>query len=81
MGYTNKRLGNMVLFTDEFGKPHHAIVTADWASEAYPNGAVNLVYVSDDENLTDPYGRQIVRKTSVVHKENQSAHGMFYIDA
>jgi hypothetical protein len=80
MGYTNKRLGKMVLFTDAVGKSHHAIVTADWASESYPNGSVNLVFVSDDETLTDPYGRQIVRQTSVVHREHQSAHGMFYED-
>lgn len=70
----------MVLFTDAVGKTHHAIVTADWGSDSWPDGAVNLVYVSDDENLTDPYGRQIVRQTSVVHKNNQSAHGMFYED-
>lgn len=80
MGYTQKRVGNMALFTDELGKSHHAVITADWSTETHDPGAVNLVYVSDDENLTDPYGRQIVRKTSVVHKSNQSAHGMFYED-
>lgn len=80
MGYTNERVGKAVIFTDEVQKEHAAVVTADWANSDEP-GAINLVYVSDDENLTDPYGRQIIRKTSVTHKSKQSAPGYFWVEA
>lgn len=80
MGYLTTRVSNMVLFTDAVGKTHHAIVINEFSSETYPKGSVNLVFVSDDEALTDPYGRQIVRQSSVPHQEHQSAHGMFYVD-
>lgn len=37
--------------------------------------SINVVYVSDNENERDPYGLQILRQTSVPHKQLQSAHG------
>lgn len=39
---------------------------------------VNLVYCSKDTMKKDPYGRQIERATSVVHKSNQPAHGNYW---
>jgi len=38
----------------------------------------NLVYVSGDTAKTDPYGRQLERATSVVHKSKQPAHGNYW---
>lgn len=38
----------------------------------------NLVYVDGDRTKNDPYGRQISRETSVVHKSKQPAHGNFW---
>jgi len=38
----------------------------------------NLVCVSGDVAKTDPYGRQIERATSVVHRSKQAAHGNFW---
>lgn len=38
----------------------------------------NLVYVSSDQMKKDPYGRQIERATSVVHKSKQPAGGNFW---
>jgi hypothetical protein len=40
--------------------------------------AINLVYVSSDETQTDPYGRQIVRASSVSADGPHTAHGRFY---
>lgn len=40
--------------------------------------SLNLVFVTDDETQTDPYGRQIARNTSVCHKSAQAAHGMYW---
>jgi hypothetical protein len=40
--------------------------------------SINLVYVAGDKGMTDPYGRQILRATSVVHESVQPAAGMKY---
>lgn len=40
--------------------------------------SINLVYCSKDKAMTDPYGRQILRATSVVHESVQPAAGMKY---
>lgn len=75
-------IGQCVDFVDEYGKSHEALVTTVFSSghigDDGPLPSVNVVYVSDDENTTDQYGRQIARKTSVVHESNQYAHGMFW---
>lgn len=42
--------------------------------------SVNVVYVSDDAGEHDPYGNQIKRNTSVVHRTQQSAHGMYWVN-
>lgn len=58
-----------------------AEVIAQWVGRPASVPSINLVYVSDDGTKTDPYGRQIERSTSVVHKSNQSAHGMYWRNA
>lgn len=69
--------GDSIRYVDEFGKAHNALVTADHQpSEKRPS--VNLVYVSTEDSETDQYGRQIKRATSVVHKDNQGAHGRYW---
>lgn len=68
-------IGNHVIYVDEYGNEHDALVTAVWTSYGNPPG-LNVVYVSSDENATDQYGRQLAeRATSVVHTDNQPAHG------
>jgi len=73
------QIGDAVRYTDAHGKQHAAIVTQVWSP---PVGAtqpsLNLVYVSPDESETDQYGRQIKRNTSVVHRDNQGAHGLYW---
>lgn len=72
-------IGQNVVFTDAHGKGHPALLTAvhGSASPAW-QPSVNLMFVTDDTSKTDPYGRQIERHTSVVHKEVQGAKGMYW---
>lgn len=75
------KIGDAVEFVDELGVQHHALVTNVFDNgdpEKYPTPAINVVYVSQDEAAGDQYGRQLVRKSSVTHKSNQSAHGYFW---
>ena len=72
-------IGQSVVFVDAHGQGHPALLTAVHGSagpEWQPS--VNLVFVTDDTSKTDPYGRQIERHTSVVHRAMQGAHGMFW---
>jgi hypothetical protein len=62
-------VGERIVFTDADCRDHNALVTVVW-SQPKDNGCCNLVYVSGDESKTDPYGRQIERATSVVHKDH-----------
>jgi hypothetical protein len=71
------RIGDVVEFVDELGNEHNAIVTQVWG-DPDNNPSINVVYVTDNENSTDQYGRQLERKTSVVPANLQPAHGMFY---
>jgi hypothetical protein len=72
-------IGQSVVFVDAHGQGHPALVTAVHGSAHvdWPSG-VNLVFVTGDASKTDPYGRQIERSTSVVHRLAQGAHGMFW---
>lgn len=57
---------------DVFGSVVH-----EYVSEQGEPGC-NLVYIAGDKAKTDPYGRQLERMTSVVHKSKQPAHGMYW---
>ena len=76
-------VGQPVIFHDAHERPIPAILTAIHGSvyeregiKHYP--CVNLVFCSLDNEKTDPYGRQIERQTSVVHKHSQSAGGFYW---
>lgn len=79
----NKWAGKPVVYVDQVGKTHCALITNVWGmsdnsyESAVPTSA-NLVIVSDDESQRDQYGRQIRRETSVVCEELQAAHGRFF---
>lgn len=85
------KIGDHVIFFDQFGMPHDALLTAVWGDvgvrkytvneqpvveDFYPS--VNVLLISPDERREDSYGRQIERQTSVVHSNDQSAWGNFY---
>lgn len=76
--YRESFIGKPCVYFDEFGNPHHALVTAVWDTDDEGPKSVNLVYVVSDAAKVDQYGRQIERKTSVVHRTRQGAHGMFF---
>jgi len=75
-------IGEAVIFRDSRGRAHNALVTEVHGQYPIPKDApepaINLVYVSSDNTQRDPYGNQIIRESSVVHKSFQSAHGNFW---
>jgi hypothetical protein len=74
------KVGGYVKWHDPYGKPHDALVTAIWGKpEEKPS--INVVVVNMEEGQTDSYGQKIARETSVVHKDNQAAHGRFWTEA
>lgn len=73
-------IGNHVVYVDEYGKEHQALVTAIWGMETAMK-SLNVVYVNKDEKASDQYGRQLERATSVVHESAQAAHGRKWREA
>lgn len=74
--------GQHVIWHDEYGKSHDALVTClhgNWGPENKPS--INVVVVNLDEGQTDTYGQKLQRETSVVHKSNQGAHGRYWTEA
>lgn len=72
-----QKAGDAVTYVDPRGVEHNALVTANWGTGDTPS--LNLVFVSDDEQATDQYGRQLAsRVTSIVHETNQYAHGSYW---
>ena len=67
------KVGDPVVFVDESGRNHNALITAAWTPVC-----VNVVLVSADEAKRDDYGRQIERRTSVMHGRNWPVHGMYW---
>lgn len=61
-----------VVYVDADGREHQALVTAVWRDlrqvEDDPDPSLNLVIVSPDVARTDPYGRQVERRTRVQHQ-------------
>lgn len=83
------KVGEHVVFTDPRGVERSALLTCvhgesqmiparDGVEEQEYHPAVNLVFVTGEDSKTDPYGRQIERESSVVHRGDQSAHGNFW---
>lgn len=75
-GPNHHEVGTVVEYVDEYGVSHEAILTSVWGEVGV--SAVNLVYVSEDETKTDPWGRQIERAASVSVEGPATAHGRFY---
>jgi hypothetical protein len=71
-------IGDVVNYRNPRGLFYPALVTKVHGMDENP--ALNLVYVSGDIEKNDPYGRQIERVTSVVHKSNQSAGAFYWVE-
>ncbi len=78
------RVGEHVVFVNQVSVPRDAVVTIWWSGKPQyapenPNEpGCNLAFISGDPSRDDPYGRQMERETSVVHKTNQPAHGFYW---
>ncbi len=69
------QIGSPVIYTTERGVDCPALVTAVWGNNAC---AINVVFVSPDENEKDGYGRQIKRESSVCHASVMHVHGRLW---
>lgn len=79
LGLENLKVGNAVVFVDPYGNPRDAIVTAIHGStKDGSTPCINVVVTTSDPSMTDQYGRQITRMTSVVYRTSQPAHGNYY---
>lgn len=76
------QIGDVVEYVDEVGNSCPALITQVWdgGDPSAVSPSLNLVFISKNSSEYDTYGRQIARKTSVVHEENQIAHGFFWRD-
>jgi hypothetical protein len=71
------KIGQHVIWHNPFGKPHDALITNIWGDpDKFPS--INVVVVNLEEGQSDSYGQKIQRETSVVYKNEQSAHGRFW---
>jgi len=70
------KVGDVVIYHDERGVAHNALLTSAW--EGTENPTVNLVYVSSDPDMHDSYGRQIKRESSVIHVSTSTVHGRYW---
>lgn len=73
-------IGKRVFYSDPHGKIHDALITYCFSvnAEGEPM-TVNVVYVTDDTESTDQYGRQIIRKSSCPRKGEHSAWGNWFV--
>ncbi len=69
-----RKIGNTVIYTDEHGVEHNALVTNWWGETC-----CNLLFVTDDAAAKrDPYGNQIERRSSNSHRSVVQAPGNFW---
>ena len=76
-------IGDPVVFVDAKFVEHAALVTHVWGAETYPDDGgrkpgLNIIYVSNDANREDQYGRQIIHETSVTHITMNEARAMVW---
>lgn len=65
-----RKVGDNVVYVDEQGKPHNALITNWWGDTC-----CNLLFVVDDTDKRDPYGNQIERRSSCSHRSVVQAPG------
>lgn len=70
--------GQHITYVDEHGIERDALVTCWHGSPGAEETCINLVFVTGDEKRVDSSGRQIERRSSIVHESRMSAHGNFW---
>ena len=72
-------VGETVIYVDPHGEERNALVNSVWSrGHEDKDDGCNLVFIHDDENQRDSYGRKIDRATSVVHQNDQVAPGNYW---
>jgi len=66
-------IGQAVIWHDNRGRAHNALVTAVWGPRC-----INILWVSSDESRKDDCGRQFERQTSAPHKSQNDVHGFYW---
>lgn len=67
------KVGDALIYTDELGKEHNALVTNWWGETC-----CNLLFVVDEVSKRDPYRQQIERRSSNSHRSVVQAPGNFW---
>lgn len=67
------KIGDTLIYTDEQGIKHNALVTHWWGDTC-----CNLLFVVDSTDKKDPYGNQIERRSSCSHRSVVQAPGNFW---
>lgn len=86
-------IGQAVIFSDEHGVEHDALVTQNWGNPGFDADrpfqhdsdpaktnwppAINIVYIAKDERK-DQYGKQTVHESSVAFKATTTAPGRYW---
>lgn len=70
------QVGDVVIYRDETGVDHSALVTVVHGNTA--QSCINVAYLSADESKRDSYGRQVERASSVQRKSDYTAHGRYF---
>lgn len=73
------KVGGRVIYVDPVAVQHEAVVTAVWGDPSVSVPCINIVYVSQDKEMQDSYGRQIARQTSLCHRSVNPAHGQYFM--
>jgi hypothetical protein len=71
--------GTVVTYVDEKHESHTALINRVWKEDEEGPSYVNLVYVTNDGDKNDQYGRQIERATSVPRKDDNNAAGRHFV--
>jgi hypothetical protein len=69
------KVGDAVIYIDESSQVRNALVVA-----AHNQDYINIALVSSDEYMTDQYGRQLSRASSVPRKTDSNAAGRHFIE-
>lgn len=73
-----KKVGDHVIYVDPKCIEHDALVTHVW-SDTDVSRCINLVFVSDNPDEEDNYGRQIKHASSVQHQScMQGVPGLYW---
>lgn len=73
------QVGDAVIYCDEKGKDHNALVQAVHGVGDEPHCCINVMFVSGDSDRQDSHGRQTEHPSSVMRSSADGvAHGYYW---